>query len=772
MSGPLGSQQWMYSTGFYPYEIDQSLRFNDDDSAYLSRTPASAGNRKTWTWSGWVKRGNVGTFQNIFGVNTYSTNNWLYIHFRDDNRVQINAVQSGVDNVQLYTTQVFRDVGSWYHLVVAFDTTQATSSDRVKIYVNGEQVTDFDTSTYPAQNHDAAVNTANAHRIGNWDTSRYLDGYMAEVNFIDGQALDATSFGQFKSGVWIPKSYSGSYGTNGFYLDFGNSGSLGADSSGNGNNWTPNNLAATDQVPDSPTNNFPTLNPLYQPLLTYSEGNLRTYYGGAYAGAEPTMYTGKNEKYYSEELIVALGGDRGIAVIADNGTESIGWIYNGNTYGSLAAGFVMPSYTTGDIIGYAIDGTTNQVQFYKNGVAAGSAWQFSTTAPLGFRTHMGYMYGGSDAVANFGQDSSFAGQKTAQGYTDANGIGDFYYAPPSGYLALCTANLPDPAIDPAQDDVPEDYFNTVLYTGNGTGQSIDVGFQPDFVWLKNRSGFYHHLYDGVRGTTKALYSNATDAETTETGGVTSFDVAGFTVGNSATINQSSGAIVSWNWLADNTSGSSNTDGTITSTVSVNQKAGFSIVSYTGNGTQTTTGHGLNQKPDIVIQKRRNAVDSWYVFTDIIDGSFDYLVLNSTAAKGDASGYATQTDTVMATPNWSDAVIAYCFHSVEGYSKISSYTGNGSADGPFVYTGFRPAFILAKNTSTQDWVVYDNSRDPDNSVGNYLLPNTSGAESSYVNYDFLSNGFKLRDAGGSLNINGHTYIYMAFAEMPFKYANAR
>jgi len=772
MSGPLGSQQWMYSTGFYPYEIDQSLRFNDDDSAYLSRTPASAGNRKTWTWSGWVKRGNVGTFQNIFGVNTYSTNNWLYIHFRDDNRVQINAVQSGVDNVQLYTTQVFRDVGSWYHLVVAFDTTQATSSDRVKIYVNGEQVTDFDTSTYPAQNHDAAVNTANAHRIGNWDTSRYLDGYMAEVNFIDGQALDATSFGQFKSGVWIPKSYSGSYGTNGFYLDFGNSGSLGADSSGNGNNWTPTNLAATDQVPDSPTNNFPTLNPLYQPLLTYSEGNLRTYYGGAYAGAEPTMYTGKNEKYYSEELIVALGGDRGIAVIADNGTESIGWIYNGNTYGSLAAGFVMPTYTTGDIIGYAIDGTTNQVQFYKNGVAAGSAWQFSTTAPLGFRTHMGYMYGGSDAVANFGQDSSFAGQKTAQGNTDANGIGDFYYAPPSGYLALCTANLPDPAIDPAQDDVPEDYFNTVLYTGNGTGQSIDVGFQPDFVWLKNRSGFYHHLYDGVRGTTKALYSNATDAETTETGGVTSFDVAGFTVGNSATINQSSGAIVSWNWLADNTSGSSNTDGTITSTVSVNQKAGFSIVSYTGNGTQTTTGHGLNQKPDIVIQKRRNAVDSWYVFTDIIDGSFDYLVLNSTAAKGDASGYATQTDTVMATPNWSDAVIAYCFHSVEGYSKISSYTGNGSADGPFVYTGFRPAFILAKNTSTQDWVVYDNSRDPDNSVGNYLLPNTSGAESSYVNYDFLSNGFKLRDAGGSLNINGHTYIYMAFAEMPFKYANAR
>ena len=217
---------------------------------------------------------------------------------------------------------------------------------------------------------------------------------------------------------------------------------------------------------DSPTNNFPTLNPLYGPLITYSEGNLRFYYGGAYAGTAPTMYTGKNQKYYSEELIVALGGYKGIAVIADNDVESIGLIYNGNTYGSLAAGFVMPSYTTGDIIGYAVDGTTNQVQFYKNGVAAGSAWQFSTAKPISFRTHTGYMYGGSDCIANFGQDSSFAGNKTAQGNTDANGIGDFYYAPPAGYLALCTANLPDPVIDPAQDDVPADYFNVILWSGN------------------------------------------------------------------------------------------------------------------------------------------------------------------------------------------------------------------------------------------------------------------------------------------------------------------
>ena len=263
---PFGSEQWMYSSGgFYPYEIDQSLRFNDDDSAYLSRTPASTGNRKTWTFSCWYKRTTV-TTDHLLRVNS------------DNTLVRFDGVyfrvfsSSGLD---LKTTQMFRDPSAWYHICVAVDTTQATASDRVKIYINGQQVSDFLTETYPSLNFQTGINDTADHFIGT-HTIEVVDGYMAEVNLIDGQALDATDFGEFKSGVWIPKSYSGTYGTNGFYLDFGNSGSLGADSSGNGNNWTPANLAATDQVLDSPTNNFATMNSTLNTTMVLSEGNLKS----------------------------------------------------------------------------------------------------------------------------------------------------------------------------------------------------------------------------------------------------------------------------------------------------------------------------------------------------------------------------------------------------------------------------------------------------------------------------------------------------------------
>ena len=789
----------MYSEGFYPYEIDQSLRFNDDDSTYLSRTPASTGNRKTWTWSGWVKRGNTGGLQTLLQCDGDSNFvGYVSVMFYND-ALRIYNKNSGVSDNEIITSSVYRDCSSWYHIVAVLDTSNATASERAKIYVNGHRVTSFATEIYPPLDFEYDLNlSGNPHALGRsaQNNTFYFDGYMAEVNFVDGQALDASSFGENKSGVWIPKRYSGSYGTNGFYLDFGNSGSLGADSSGNGNNWTPNNLAATDQVLDSPTNNFATLNPLYQSLLTYSEGNLRTYYGGAYAGAEPTMYTGKNEKYYSEELLVSLGGDRGIAVIADNGTESIGWVYNGNTYGSLAAGFVMPTYTTGDIIGYAIDGTTNQVQFYKNGVAAGSAWQFSTTAPLGFRTHMGYMYGGSDAVANFGQDSSFAGQKTAQGYTDANGIGDFYYQPPSGYLALCTANLPDPvaAIDPALGSNPEDHFNTVLWTGDGTsGRTVTgVGFQPDIIYYKSRSVTQPpQISDAVRGVYRMLRTSATDAEYNLTGGgmLQSFDADGFTVGTDPSINQSSQTYVAWNWKAGGT-GVSNTVGTLTSTVSANQDLGVSIVTFTTDGTNSNVGTGLSSSAplDMVIIKRRDSTSEWQVghrssgqgvnfayhlelnSTSALSGSAPYFMGSQATSNGDRIYLASGTYGV-SSATW----VAYCFQEVDGFSKFGSYTGNGSTDGPFVYCGFRPAFVMIKPTTANHWRIQDSARDNYNPSSKELFPNLSNAEiDNPTDYaiDFVSNGFKFRTSFSGLNLSGTTFIFMAFAEMPFKYANAR
>jgi len=809
---PFGSEQWMYASGgFYPYEIDQSLRFNDDDSASLSRTPASASNQKTWTWSGWVKRGNLGINASLFSAHdpTFGSSPNRRINVFRFNNDSLNLFSRYYPNTTVYDSQVatnavFRDASAWYHVVLAFDTTQATASNRVKIYVNGEQQTVTTSGTgYPELNIDYAPNCNQIHELGRYSYGQNnpFDGYLAEVNFIDGQALDATDFGEFKSGVWIPKSYSGTYGTNGFHLDFGNSGSLGADSSGNGNNWTSNNLAATDQVLDSPTNNFCTWNPLEKTAISgYSEGNTEVLGSSGWATARAAVGISSGKWYWeissstSTSVMVGLGNT---SMTIDGATypgddyHSVGYFSsNGNKFYANIGTSYGAVYGVGDVIGVTFDADTGSLTFYKNGVSQGVAYTGLSVLPQ-FPV-IGISQG--TAVVNFGQDSSFAGQKTRQGNTDANGIGDFYYAPPAGYLALCTANLPDPAIDPAQDDVPADYFNTVLYTGNGSTQSITgVGFQPDLIWLKSRSQAYDHgLVDAVRGVTKFLESNTTDAEATVTNYTTSFDSDGFSLGVNNRFNQSSATNVAWNWLADG-SGSSNTDGSITSTVSANQKAGFSIVSYTGNGavTDQTVGHGLSGCEMVVVKNRSAATDgNWRVVHSALSPNYN-LALNLTVAEFDVTasthgGLGTLNTTSntftlkkggYGTNNTNQSgvdYIAYCFHSVEGYSKFGSYTGNGSTDGPFVYTGFRPAFIMLK-ASTRDasWIVIDAERDQENVASKRLLPNFNSAESSGThNIDFLSNGFKMRGTNNNSNGSGETYIYMVFAEMPFKYSNAR
>ena len=328
-------------------------------------------------------------------------------------------------------------------------------------------------------------------------------------------------------------------------------------------------------------------------------------------------------------------------------------------------------------------------------------------------------------------------------------------------------------------DKPDLYFNTVIYAGTGSSHAITVGFQPDWVWIKNRdAGNDHNSYDSIRGATKDLNNNTTNAESTIAEGLKSFDSNGFTVGTNTAHNGSSENYVSWNWLASNTT-ASNTDGSITSTVSANTTSGFSIVSYTGNGVSgASIGHGLNSTPKIVITKNRsNAVD-WFYFTTAIDGSWDYLVLNSTVAKGDSGATAPDSSVFYATSGTGintngDNYIAYCFAEKKGFSKFGSYTGNGNADGTFVYTGFKPAWVMIKKSSASgnNWVIYDNKRDVDNVVHHRLHADVSNAEvntssSTVNNMDFLSNGIKIRNSGGAWNNSGDTYIYMCFAENPF------
>ena len=325
-----------------------------------------------------------------------------------------------------------------------------------------------------------------------------------------------------------------------------------------------------------------------------------------------------------------------------------------------------------------------------------------------------------------------------------------------------------------------DYFNTVLYTGNGasTHQITGVGFQPDWNWHKIRNDTdWHMVNDAVRGANYAIYPNANNAEGNVPTGLKSFDSDGFTVGSLNDSNQNNGTFVSWNWKA-NGAGSANTDGSISSTVSASATSGFSIVSYTGTGANATIGHGLGSVPKMIITKSTGAVAGWGVYHQSL-GNTNALFLEESTATSANSVYWNNTSPTSSVfsvgsagaMNNTNGMIAYCFAEKQGYSKFGTYTGNGNADGPFVYTGFKPAFVILKgSTIAESWWMYDNKRDPYNVTSHGLNPNTNGAEVNYpntnqMNVDLLSNGFKLTASDGAVNGSGQTYIYMAFAEEP-------
>ena len=821
MSGPFGAGALQFFGGaddFYSHKINQSLRFEDGDNPYLYRTPSSVGNRRTFTVSAWVKRGDLNTSAYIIKANT-STGDALSFRNTSTGTSPSSLFFFLSDTTQgaLYTTQKFRDTGGWYHIVAAIDTTQSTASNRVKLYVNGQQITAFDTASYPSQNYDCTFNTAVSHQVGAYSNgTAHFDGYMAEVNFIDGLQLDPTSFGETKAGIWIPKDTSGlTFGTNGFRLKFQDSSALGDDTSGNDNDFTSSGLAATDVVLDSPSNNFCTLNPLFTNAgtsQTFAEGNLKFTADSNYALANGT-FAMRSGKWYWETLIQTQNySNVGITRGTNTGGNSyVGYDPNGNVFGfgyqstfiygasgdgtasgaTLATGQVATTYTTGDIIGCSFDADAGELKFYKNNSLIYTVSSINTHDWMPANS----AYGTSNVnIVNFGQDSSFAGNKTSgsAGASDANGVGDFFYTPPSGFLALCTANLPDPAIDPAQDEEPADFFNTVLYTGNsGTQNVTGVGFQPDWVWIKPRNLASNHV---VHTSTFAnaygyLIPNATTAENTTANydWFKSFDSDGFTVvyssSNSTTSNNWNGNYnyVAWNWLAGG-SASSNTDGSITSSVSANTKAGFSVLTYTGTGSTATVGHGLNSAPDFIIVKSRDNSRNWRIYNSI-SGATKYLGLNSSNAEADSDAFWNDTDptssvftvkTATTVNGSSEDYVAYCFHSVDGYSKVGSFIGNGSTDGPFVYTGFRPAWLMLKRTnSTSNWSVLDSQRNTYNVVTSYIDANVSSAEATNFNWaDFTSNGFKLRGTNSTWNASGSHYIFLCFAEQPFKYSNAR
>ena len=786
------------STGSSP--LGRSLRFNAGDSSHLSRTPSSASNRKTWTWSGWVKRSNLSTTQTLFSA-AVDASNRLQIYLFSDDTILIYGQNSGSVAIALQTVAVYRDPSSWFHLLVSVDTTQSTAADRCKIYINGGQPLDITgTPTYPAQNTDLLVNDTCGTYIGTkgYTAADYADCYLADVHFIDGQALAPANFGGYDSNsVWQKSDYSGTYGTNGFYLDFSDNSSvsaLGTDTSGNGNDFTVNNLSITagagnDSLVDSPTNgtqtdtglggevsgNYCTLNPLdLRNGGTLSNGNLSASLTSASSATSRDLALGTfatlTGKWYFEITIDSFSSSSRVykTVVGIADVDALNRDPRYNTYKYMGFGGIkdpdnntivngLTACSVGDVIGIAYDLDNQNFYAYLNGTANGST---SITAAR----YAPFVY-------------NFDGQVKTGTYTANFGQRAFAYTAPSGYKALCTANLPTPTIaDGSQ------YFDTKLYTGTGSNQSLTgLTFQSDFVWIKTRNEDENHLIvDSVRGVTKQLYANITDAEYTNSNRFISFDSNGFTVGTTDDTNQSGNSFVAWAWDAG-TSTVSNTDGSITSQVRANPTAGFSISSYSGNGTNNATvGHGLGSTPGLVIVKRRNAADDWTIYHKSFNASSDKALKfdTSTGFTGEKWRRNLFSSTVFGLAssrqnnnNGSD-YIAYCFTPVEGYSAMGSYVGDGSnTSGPFINLTFKPAFLLVKcSTNSGDWVIWDTARSTFNQADDIIKPNDDGSELS--NYssgevDIVSNGFKLRGNLGAINSSGETYIYYAVSENPFQ-----
>ena len=831
-------------------DIQRSFRFNSGSSTHLERTFGTNSSNTTKTLSFWMKRGNTGSYQIPFGttVDGYIEG---YIRINNDDTLQFEDrdASGGSSDGRRITSAKLRDPSAWYHIVLALDSTQGTEADRAKIYINGTQAT-ISSSISITQNYSFQFFRSSViNKIGvNGNDQNFFDGYLTEVHFVDGYQYDSSYFGftDPQTGIWMPKRYEGTYGNNGFYLDFSDNSSITnmmIDKSPNGNDWSPDNCNTEDSMLDTPSNNFPTfMNVLPQASASYSEGNL--FFDESLLSGEPydthkTAYATvslKSGKWYWEGRAMSIPGYNttkwtyGVSDIENTknaqlvtvnyllavstGTPSNATYAYGDAVsiykdakkknGSHAGNIDGYTIAVGDVVGIALDVDAGKVWYrigdgiggsqtpgsWLNGVT-NNTYNSTTLSESGHDATLttGEVYVPAFAaescgwIANFGQDSSFAGNETAQGNKDENGQGDFYYPVPRGFKAICSKNLP-PNVPSIR---PQKHFDIITYTGTDTSAARTITgleFTPDLIWQKRRNGTnWNTWHDTVRGVGKTLYSNGSgdsgsSGQTTNNqyGYISAFGTNGFTwspgTTNNSDGNETNGTFASWCWKAGGAA-VSNSDGSVTSSVSANQEAGFSIVKWTTQSGAYTVGHGLGRTPEMIMSVHlSNTGTSWPTFTTVVDGTMDYGYISANSTWTDAVQYginvpnSTTFQGHSAFHASSGDCIAYCWASIPGYSKIGMYKGNGSTDGIYVHLGFKPALVIIKNTTTQKhWSLFDNKRSGFN-VENYaLFPSDKATEDTDDYIDFLSDGFKVRSTALFINKDGDNIIYMAFAESP-------
>ena len=555
--------------------------------------------------------------------------------------------------------------------------------------------------------------------------------------------------------------------------------------------------------------NFCVMNSLVKGTENVSSGNCKLDMTTNNRGALGNFEIPLTGKWYFEcfaQMGSAVEGYVGISDIetdlqstrggyADSNMYGFGFSqYSGSNFFSIKvtagsadnAGRIDEGTTNNAVLGIAINRDDDEIKLYTNNTLRFTLSISATTSYYPFFGVGGANNSSYFMYLNAGQDSTFGGNKTAGGNADGNGFGDFFYSPPSGHLALSTANLPiSDDIDPAQtdDDYPGKQFNTVLYTGNDGAQSVTgVGFKPDLVWIKARNSAQHYaMFDSSRGALKRIGSSRTNAEDTDSSFLSSFDTDGFSwsTGGDNTQNGSYN-YVSWCWKANGGTTATNNDGSITSTVQANDKAGFSIITWTASGANGSIGHGLSAKPDWHIIKKRNDTSGWAVYHKSLGATKYYrLDTNSSASTFQYTYNNTEPDATkiylgdngLTNHPSGDTYVCYAWREVEGYSKFGTYTANGNSDGPFIYTGFRPRMLFIRRYSgTDSSFVIDTARETKNVNGDFLFWDSNQTESSSSLLDILSNGFKLRTTSASLNPSGTELIWGAWGDVPFKYNN--